>query len=418
MGRPKGKVITKKDKGADNAELIQSEINALSEKIQEKGNVKEIDDKIAIFACPRCGETSKNAFYLSYNKINKTSKKDIYCKKCINEIFNDSLELFKNDKLSVVRICQILNIPFDERVFNSCKELEDEETNKSLIDSYLQKLLIYKDIYNIGDSYFDGDVFLVKDNLITVDEYEQYQKNIDKQEEYLQQIKKTDETLKRNREDVIRIVGVDPFNNYPKEETAELYASLLDFLDEDIDPPRFLLNIYIEIVKNFYLLDKINEEMLIQTSDSENLFANAKQIKTLNDTKRDIQNTINRIAADNQISLKTAQNKGDKTKKFTYIVRKLMEYEDLDDIKSNAFDIKTSKAMAEVEKQSFGNMISQLNIEENDYINVLANQRDRIAELENELLKVKEKNRAKTKRISKLEERLKSLSERTDEENS
>ena len=95
-----------------------------------------------------------------------------------------------------------------------------------------------------------------------------------------------------------------------------------------------------------------------------------------------------------------------------------MEYEDLDDIKSNAFDIKTSKAMAEVEKQSFGNMISQLNIEENDYINVLANQRDRIAELENELLKVKEKNRAKTKRISKLEERLKSLSERTDEENS
>ena len=62
---------------------------------------------------------------------------------------------------------------------------------------------------------------------------------------------------------------------------------MLDFLDEDVDPPRFLLNIYIEIVKNFlFLLDKLNEEMLIQTSDSENLFANAKQIKTLNDTKR------------------------------------------------------------------------------------------------------------------------------------
>ena len=43
------------------------------------------------------------------------------------------------------------------------------------------------------------------------------------------------------------------------------------------------------------LLDKINEEMLIQTSDSENLFANAKQIKTLNDTKTNIQNTINNI---------------------------------------------------------------------------------------------------------------------------
>ena len=44
-----------------------------------------------------------------------------------------------------------------------------------------------------------------------------------------------------------------------------------------------------------------------------------------------------------------------------------MEYEDLDDVKSNVFDVKTSKAMAEVEKQSFGNMISQLNIEENDW---------------------------------------------------
>ena len=146
-------------------------------------------------------------------------------------------------------------------------------------------------------------------------------------------------------------------------------------------------------------------------------FIPKKQIKTLNDTKKDIQNTINKIAADNQISLKTAQNKGDKTKKFTYIIRKLMEYDDLDDVKSNVFDVKTSKAMAEVEKQSFGNMISQLNIEENDYINVLSNQRDRISELENELLKVKEKNRTKTKRINKLEERLKEINNKNEEDN-
>lgn len=416
MARPKGMVITKKNKGSDDAETIQSEIDALSQKIQEKGNIKEVDDKIIIFACPRCGETSKNAFYPSYNKINKVSKKTIYCKKCINEIYAEALMLLKNDKMAIINICQILNIPFDERVFNSCKELEDEESKKSLIESYIEKISIYKDIYEIGNSYLDGDSFLIKDSIITLDDYKQYQEDIDKQKEYLKQSKKTDEAIKRNREDVIRIVGADPFGAYPEDDAAELYASLLDFLDEDIDPPRFLLNIYIEIIKNFYLLDKINEEMLIQTSDSENLFANAKQIKTLNDTKTNIQNTINKIAADNQISLKTAKDKGDKTKKFTYIIRKLMEYEDLDDVKSNVFDVKTSKAMAEVEKQSFGNMISQLNIEENDYINVLANQRDRIAELESELLKIKEKNRAKTKRISKLEERLKNLSEKNEEQ--
>ena len=416
MARPKGMVITKKNKGSDDAETIQSEIDALSQKIQEKGNIKEVDDKIIIFACPRCGETSKNAFYPSYNKTNKVSKKTIYCKKCINEIYAEALMLLKNDKMAIINICQILNIPFDERVFNSCKELEDEESKKNLIESYIEKISIYKDIYEIGDSYLDSDSFLVKDSIITLDDYKQYQEDIDKQKEYLKQSKRTDEAIKRNREDVIRIVGADPFSAYPEDDAAELYASLLDFLDEDIDPPRFLLNIYIEIIKNFYLLDKINEEMLIQTSDSENLFANAKQIKTLNDTKTNIQNTINKIAADNQISLKTAKDKGDKTKKFTYIIRKLMEYEDLDDVKSNVFDVKTSKAMAEVEKQSFGNMISQLNIEENDYINVLANQRDRIAELENELLKTKEKNRAKTKRISKLEERLKNLSEKNEEQ--
>jgi len=416
MARPKGMVITKKNKGSDDAETIQSEIDALSQKIQEKGNIKEVDDKIIIFACPRCGETSKNAFYPSYNKTNKVSKKTIYCKKCINEIYAEALMLLKNDKMAIINICQILNIPFDERVFNSCKELEDEESKKSLIESYIEKISIYKDIYEIGNSYLEGDSFLIKDSIITLDDYKQYQEDVDKQKEYLKQSKKTDEAIKRNREDVIRIVGADPFSAYPEDEAAELYASLLDFLDEDIDPPRFLLNIYIEIIKNFYLLDKINEEMLIQTSDSENLFANAKQIKTLNDTKTNIQNTINKIAADNQISLKTAKDKGDKTKKFTYIIRKLMEYEDLDDVKSNVFDVKTSKAMAEVEKQSFGNMISQLNIEENDYINVLANQRDRIAELESELLKIKEKNRAKTKRISKLEERLKNLSEKNEEQ--
>ena len=415
MARPKGMVITKKEKNSDNAEMIQSEIDALSQKIQEKGNIKEIDEKIIVFACPRCGETSKNNFYPSYNKTNIISKKTIYCKKCIDEIYNESLQSFKNDKIAITNVCQILNIPFDERIYNSCKELEDEEPDKSLIKTYFEKISVYKSIYDIGDSYADGDTFFIKDSIISNDEYSQYKDNIDKQQEYLQQIKKTDETAKRNKEDVIRIVGADPFGNYPPEDASELYASLLDFLDEDVDPPRFLLNIYIEIIKNFYLLDKINEEMLIQTSDSENLFANAKQIKTLNDTKTTIQNTINKIAADNQISLKTAKDKGDKSKKFTYIIRKLMEYDDLDDVKSNVFDIKTSKAMAEVEKQSFGNMISQLNIEENDYVNVLANQRDRIAELESELLKTKEKNRAKTKRINKLEERLKDLSEKNEE---
>ena len=417
MARPKGMIITKKEKGSDNAETIQSEIDALSQKIQEKGNVKEINEKIIIFACPRCGETSKDSFYPSYNNINNISKKTIYCKKCINEIYTESLILLKNDKAAIINICQILNIPFDERIFNSCKELEDEDSKKLLIEIYFEKISIYKSIYGIGDSYLNGDAFIIKNNIVSATDYEQYQKNIDNQQEYLKQLTQTDETTKRNREDVIRIVGADPFSNYPKNDASELYASLLDFLDEDVDPPRFLLNIYIEIIKNFYLLDKINEEMLIQTSDSDNLFANAKQIKTLNDTKKDIQNTINKIAADNQISLKTAQNKGDKTKKFTYIIRKLMEYDDLDDVKSNVFDVKTSKAMAEVEKQSFGNMISQLNIEENDYINVLSNQRDRISELENELLKVKEKNRTKTKRINKLEERLKEINNKNEEDN-
>ena len=320
MARPNGMIITKNEKGSDNAETIQSEIDALSQKIQEKGNVKEINEKIIIFACPRCGETSKDSFYPSYNNINNISKKTIYCKKCINEIYTESLILLKNDKAAIINICQILNIPFDERIFNSCKELEDEDSKKLLIEIYFEKISIYKSIYGIGDSYLNGDAFIIKNNIVSATDYEQYQKNIDNQQEYLKQLTQTDETTKRNREDVIRIVGADPFSNYPKNDASELYASLLDFLDEDVDPPRFLLNIYIEIIKNFYLLDKINEEMLIQTSDSDNLFAKAKQIKTLTETKKDIQNTINKIAADNQISLKTAQNKGDKSKKFTYIV--------------------------------------------------------------------------------------------------
>ena len=54
----------------------------------------------------------------------------------------------------------------------------------------MKKLSIYKSIYNIGDSYVDGDVFLIKDNIISLDEYKQYQNNIDKQNEYLQEIKK------------------------------------------------------------------------------------------------------------------------------------------------------------------------------------------------------------------------------------
>ena len=102
MGRPKGRVITKQEKGSEDAQSIQSEIDALSQKIQEKGNIKEVDEKIAVFACPRCGETSKMAFYPAYNKTNKASKKTIYCKKCINEMYTEALGIFKNDKKAIV----------------------------------------------------------------------------------------------------------------------------------------------------------------------------------------------------------------------------------------------------------------------------------------------------------------------------
>ena len=82
MAKPKGMSLQKKKKGSDNAESIQSEIDALSQKIQEKGNTKEFDEKnkIVVFACPDVVKHLKNAFYQSYNKTNKISKKQFFVK--------------------------------------------------------------------------------------------------------------------------------------------------------------------------------------------------------------------------------------------------------------------------------------------------------------------------------------------------
>ena len=131
------------------------------------------------------------------------------------------------------------------------------------------------------------------------------------------------------------------------------------------------------------------------TTDVEKLTKNNGSIKSLIDTKKNLMTTILKTAEDNGISTKfnTTKSKGSGT--LAGIMKRLQDI-GLDEAKVNLYDIETSQSMRQIADISHQSIMSQLQLNESDYTDMIAQQKDAIYNMNNELIKAKEELR-KTK---------------------
>lgn len=216
--------------------------------------------------------------------------------------------------------------------------------------------------YN-GLRWKDGDVFRPELDLIPTDAATVKNKTL--LEEY-----------EKNKADTLRLLGYDPFSAEHENDKPFLYSQFIGYcdLDEDVSSDMMRISSIIEIVKGFLHIEKINDIISVLINDTKNLDRNVSTVRALEDTKSKITGSIQKLAVESCISLKNNKSvkRGDDT--FTGRTRKLKEM-NLREAEVNGFDIGTCRGMRQVADISNQSILNKIRLDENDYSEMLAEQR-------------------------------------------
>ena len=310
------------------------------------------------YVCPHCGELKKkSAFYMSSDPAVSIGIA-FPCKVCAEKIarkydpktgnFGDCTES------SIKTALNYLDKPFIRVIYEaSYNEVHDEslEKNKTnLWAGYIKNVQLpqYKtmrwrdgDIFNGGSSEVQSVESTVHMTPEVLDEY------------------------KTNKRDIIRLIGYDPFANYPVEQDLPvLYAQLISFIDEETKNDGMKMNAVIQIVQAFNQIQKLNDAINELSADTQKLNTNNGTIKQHADTISKLLSGANALAKDNGISVNfnNSKSKGQNT-----LTGKMKELDLIGfrDAKINMYDIDYCKGMQQVAEISSKAQVDQIGFDEN-----------------------------------------------------
>lgn len=325
--------------------------------------------------CITCGrDFVESSFYLSYSIMTRGNNNRMpVCKKCIEDLFNILVDKYDNCKLAQYRICQMLDIFFDANMYDSA-EKQAQDTNSNICKIYMQKINSLPQFRNkvFADSQkWDGDAsFEITYNILET----------------------FSEDDKRNREDVLDLLGYDPFATENEEDKRFLYNTLNGYLDEETLQDGFKTSAIIEIVKSFNQLEVINRSIAQITANKDITSISHSQLKSLIDSKGNLSRQINTFAKENGISTTHAQNKSKGANTLSGILRELRD-KNIRESDVNLFNIRTCESFKQIQDISNKSIMAQLQLDENDYAEMLNEQRRIMLKLQEDVDKLKEENR-------------------------
>lgn len=137
----------------------------------------------------------------------------------------------------------------------------------------------------------------------------------------------------QNKNYAIEIVGYDPFEEYPEEGRKFLFNQLSPYLEDDSNvDDAYKLSQILQIIKNNYQIDTCDKKM----SQLDPL-KDADSIKILSDIKNKLVQSNDKIAKENEISVKNRSNKDAGKSTLTYLMRDLRE-KDFDKAEADYYD--------------------------------------------------------------------------------
>lgn len=361
---------------ATKSDTEQSKLTAA----QLRKKVEDLESKVqslkeGAWCCLCDTHKARDKFYVSTDPLNQSGVTPI-CKDCAKKlalkIGKDKVE-HEPDRESVQLALRYLNKPFLEDLWDS-SVIESENLASGKVKSnpwvaYVKNVAMGQ--YN-GLGYMDGDIYHIPTTTETTETSTLETENSKINAEIL-------ESFTQNKKDTIRLLGYDPFQKEAPSDQPYLYASLIGYLDasEDANEDRLKTSSSIEIVKNFSHIEKINDVITTLMADVKNMEKNISTIKNLEDTKNKITASVLSLARDNGISLKHSVNasKGENT--WTGKVRKMKEM-NLMEAETNLYDVEYSAGLRQVAEISDAAIVKQIRLDENDYNDMIVQQRELI----------------------------------------
>ena len=139
----------------------------------------------------------------------------------------------------------------------------------------------------------------------------------------------------------------------------------------------------------------MNEELNSEYKDDQ-------KIQRLTSSKSSLLSSIAQIAKDNNISSNYNKNSKQGQSSLTSKMKE-MEENGFQEITVNLFDIKTSEAFKQIDEISNNNIANQLTLDNNEYSEIVKEQREMIQKYDLELETLKEENRVLKNKIIDLE---------------
>lgn len=334
---------------------------------------KTEEDKVE-YLCYCCGEKKKKtSFYTSSDPFNGVGVNP-FCKSCIERIARNYNPKTGNygevTKSSLCDALERMDLPYLDKLWEaSYNEVHDpslKQPKTNVWAGYIKNVKLPQ--YN-GMRWRDGDLFQKESSGV---------QSANNEDDYI--APDVAEELERNRRDVVRLVGYDPFEKEQLEDKPLLYAQTVGYLDmggNNDDAMR--TSSVITIVRGFLQIQKL-DDMIAKAMISAAKNGGSAEIKALLDAKKNISATISQLAEQNCISLKHNKNntKGENT--WTGKVR-IMKEMNLREAEVNIFDAETASGLAQVADISNASILKQISLDENDYVQMLTEQKKMIEDL-------------------------------------
>lgn len=352
---------------------------------------KEAEPK---YLCPYCNKEKKaSEFYMSSDPLIMTGKTTM-CKECAEKIARNwdgrTGEFGDCTKASVQEALERLDKPWLDKIWDSSyfEYINDKNPKKrsNIWAAYIKNIGLpnYKTM-----RWRDGDLFTsYKETALKQAQQEIGNASVDE----IAKGQEINEEYEKNRSDVIRLLGYDPFEKEQEEDKPLLYSQLIGYLDtsgENDDMMR--TSSAITIVRGFLQQSKL-DDMIAKAMSSPNVSNKSGEIKTYLDSKQKVASTVSQLAEQSCLSLKhnKSASKGENT--WTGKIKKLKEL-NLREAEVNGFDIGTCRGMQQVLEMSDASIMKQLNLDESEWSDMVAEQRQKLIELQNSLDVYKEINR-------------------------
>ena len=378
--------------------------------INEGGGIKErtplqnfgVDTKF--FVCPTCKTnlTKGTSFWATSSFIGNMhyDKKPrlVFCKKCVAKYYEKLLEHFDgNINKAMFQLCYDFDFYYDQFLIDKLVfwKLHDgsKHPENKFPDTYL------KIITNVGKN----NPYKSK-TLFGQIGYDIFQQILNNQYDFAARKKQIEEqkqmeleaTLSKedrvHRSKILATYLYDPFENYPVEEKSTLYRSLFMMLDDTIaeDLPR--QRAALEIVTSYMSLEKLNDKLQEVIQSEDNSKDAADNIAKWSEARAKLASIIEKQARENGFSMRYAGSAGKGSGTLSGVQKELVEGFD-DDILTNYYDIKTSTSIKHIADISSQSIVEQLELGENDYVDMIKEQKDYIQKITAENDKLNEELR-------------------------